>query len=82
MLTVCKYLPVHPVFCLPWGLHLKIKQAVALSLRSYVSSTWHGLVSPVKRTKPLQQCIPVAICLQGWPFVGFCFCSMTALSCL
>ena len=79
MLIVCKHVPINLELCLPWGLRLKMKQAVALSLRSYVSDAWHGLTSPVEHSKPLQRRIPVAVCLQEWPFGCFCCCSMTAL---
>ena len=64
MLIVCKHVPINPEFCLPWDLHLKMKQAVALSLRSYGLDTWHGLTSLAKHSKSLQQWIPVAVCQQ------------------
>ena len=28
MLMVCKHVPINPEVCLPWGLPLKVKQAV------------------------------------------------------
>ena len=44
-----------------------------------MSDAWHGLTSPVEHSKPLQRRIPVAVCLQEWPFGCFYCCSMTAL---